>query len=41
MKESIDMDTGIPSEHQPNDLIEIEEEEQGSEKATQSKRKGK
>jgi len=36
-EESGDMDTDIPSEHQPNDPIEIEEEEEASQRATQSK----
>jgi len=34
VEESIDMDTYIPSEHQPNGLIEIEEEEEASQRAT-------
>ena len=36
-EESVDMDTNIPSEHQSNDPIEIEEEEEASERVTQSK----
>jgi len=41
LEESVDMDTDIPSEHQPNDPIEIEEKEEESQKAMQSKNKGK
>ena len=35
-EESGDLDTDIPSEHQPNDPIEIEEEEKPSQRGTQS-----
>jgi len=44
VEESVDLDANVPSEHQPvqpDDPIEIEEEEEASQGATQSKSKGK
>ena len=41
MGESVEMDTDIPCEHQVNDPIEIEEEEEPTQAALKSKRKGK
>ena len=37
VEESVDMDTDIPSEHQVNDPIEIEEEEKPTQGAPPSK----
>ena len=41
MEESVDMDTNIPSEHQQNRPIEIEEEEEATQEPSQSKSKCK
>jgi len=41
MEELVDIDTDIPCEHQPNNPIEIKEEEEPTQKATKSKSKGK
>jgi len=41
VKESVDMDTNIPTEHQVNDPIEIEEEKEQTQGALTSKSKWK
>ena len=41
MEESVDLDVNVPSEHQLDDPVEIEEEEEASQGATQNKSKGK
>jgi len=41
LEDSVDMDTDILSEHQPNRSIKIEEEEEATQEPSQRKRNGK
>ena len=41
VEESVHIDTDIPSEHQPNPPIEIEEDEEATREPSQRKRNGK